>query len=312
MLVSVETFSSLRYVLSKVNIIAVLLVLLCLIAPMFIIQEMTQETETVGSAATATVALGTIIRSNGRNILKSTFMSAIRTGLRAVTRRLIRTMLPMLLRLFLPTMRTSTVRNMEDIDADFPQPLFLALGLGIISLTLSFYGVVVWHPILEVSDFAMGLSLITVSILAGLNIAIHYGIMAWAGIKYDVKTSLRTSLDGMILQAYFTGALSFLPLASDVELKGETAAKAKVSTMALLVLLGLSLVLDTLGILLGMVLLEIWAAQLLLYTFVISFPLQPLEGSDIFAESRLRWFGVFLLIMLAFLLNMPETFYAIL
>ena len=69
--------------MSKVNIIAVLLVLLCLIAPMFIIQEMTQETEKVGSAATATVALGTIIRSNGRNILKSTFMSAIRTGLRA-------------------------------------------------------------------------------------------------------------------------------------------------------------------------------------------------------------------------------------
>ena len=68
---------------------------------------------------------------------------------------------------------------MDEIDADFPQPLFLALGLGIVSLTLSFYGVVVWHPALEVGDFAMGLSLITVSILAGLNIAIHYGIMAW-------------------------------------------------------------------------------------------------------------------------------------
>ena len=47
-------------------------------------------------------------------------------------------------------------------------------------------------------------------------------------------------------------------------------------------------------------------------TFVISFPLQPLEGSDIFADSRLRWFGVFLLVLTAFLLNMPETFYAIL
>ena len=32
-------------------------------------------------------------------------------------------------------------------------------------------------------------------------------MMAWAGIKYDVKTSLRTSLDGMILQAYFTGCI---------------------------------------------------------------------------------------------------------
>jgi putative Mn2+ efflux pump MntP len=136
--------------------------------------------------------------------------------------------------------------------------------------------------------------------------------MAWAGIKYDVKTSLRTSLDGMILQAYFTGALSFLPLASDVELKGETENKAKCSAMALLMLLGISLTLDTLGVLLGMVLLEVWAAQMLLYTFVISFPLKPLEGSDVFAASRLQWFGIFLLVLLAFLLNMPETFYAIL
>ena len=59
MLVDVGSSKFSRYVLSKVNIIAVLLVLLCLIAPMFIIQEMTQETEAVGSAATATVALGT-------------------------------------------------------------------------------------------------------------------------------------------------------------------------------------------------------------------------------------------------------------
>ena len=297
---------------SKANVIAGVLVLGCLIAPMFIIQEMTQDTEEVASAATATVALGTIIRSNGRNILKSTFMSAVRTGLRAVTRRLIRTMLPMLLRLFLPSMRTSTIQNMDALEKDFPQPLFIGLGLGVLSLTLSFYGVVLWHPFLEVGNFATGLTLFTLSILAGLNLVIHYGVMAWAGLKYDVKTSLRTSLDGMILQAYFTGALSYLPLSSDVELKGETLNKAKCSAMALLSLLGISLFMDTVGVLLGWVILELWAAQLLLYTFVISFPLKPLEGSDIFAGSRLQWVGVFTLVLLTFLLNMPETFYAIL
>ena len=297
---------------SKANVIAGVLVLGCLIAPMFIIQEMTQDTEEVASAATATVALGTIIRSNGRNILKSTFMSAVRTGLRAVTRRLIRTMLPMLLRLFLPSMRTSTIQNLDALEKDFPQPLFIGLGLGVLSLTLSFYGVVLWHPFLEVGNFATGLTLFTLSILAGLNLVIHYGVMAWAGLKYDVKTSLRTSLDGMILQAYFTGALSYLPLSSDVELKGETLNKAKCSAMALLSLLGISLFMDTVGVLLGWVILELWAAQLLLYTFVISFPLKPLEGSDIFAGSRLQWVGVFTLVLLTFLLNMPETFYAIL
>jgi len=299
-------------VVSKANVIAGVLVLGCLIAPMFIIQEMTQDTEEVASAATATVALGTIIRSNGRNILKSTFMSAVRTGLRAVTRRLIRTMLPMLLRLFLPSMRTSTIQNLDALEKDFPQPLFIGLGLGVLSLTLSFYGVVLWHPFLEVGNFATGLTLFTLSILAGLNLVIHYGVMAWAGLKYDVKTSLRTSLDGMILQAYFTGALSYLPLSSDVELKGETLNKAKCSAMALLSLLGISLFMDTVGVLLGWVILELWAAQLLLYTFVISFPLKPLEGSDIFAGSRLQWGGVFTLVLLTFLLNMPETFYAIL
>ncbi len=296
---------------NKANIIAVVLVLLCLIAPMFIIQEMTQGVEEATSAATATVALGTIIRSNGRNILKSTFMSAVRTGLRAVTRRLIRTMLPMLLRLFLPTMRTSTKRTVNALD-DMEQPLFLGLGLGLVSLTLSFYGVVLWHPFLDAGNFAKGLSLFTLSFLAGFNIVIHYAIMAWAGVKYGVKTSLRTSLDGMILQAYFTGALSYLPLASDVVLKGEVKDKASCSTMALVTLLSLSLLLDTLGVLLGWVILEMWAAQLLLYSFVISFPLKPLEGSDIFAHSRLRWAGVFSLVLLTFLLNMPETFYAIL
>ncbi len=296
---------------NKANIIAVVLVLLCLIAPMFIIQEMTQGIEEATSAATATVALGTIIRSNGRNILKSTFMSAVRTGLRAVTRRLIRTMLPMLLRLFLPTMRTSTKRTVNALE-DMEQPLFLGLGLGLVSLTLSFYGVVQWHPYLEAGNFAKGLSLFTLSLLAGVNIVIHYAIMAWAGLKYGVQTSLRTSLDGMILQAYFTGALSYLPLASDVVLKGETKDKANCSTMALLSLLALSLLLDTLGVLLGWVILEMWAAQLLLYSFVISFPLKPLEGSDIFSHSRLRWAGVFFLVLLTFLLNMPETFYAIL
>ena len=298
--------------ISKTNVIAGILVLVCLIAPMFVIQEMTQDTEGVASAATATVALGTIIRSNGRNILKSTFMSAVRTGLRSVTRRLIRTMLPMLLRLFLPSMRTSTIQNMDVLEEDFPQPLFVGLGLGVLSLTLSFYGVVLWHPFLEANNFATGLTLLTLSVLAGFNLVIHYGVMAWAGLKYDVKTSLRTSLDGMILQAYFTGALSYLPLSSDVELKGETLNKAKCSAMALLSLLGISIFMDTVGVLLGWVILEMWAAQLLLYTFVISFPLKPLEGSDIFAGNRLQWGGVFTLVLLTFLLNMPETFYAIL
>ncbi len=187
---------------------------------MFIIQSLTVLPSETTGAATVTVALGTIIRSNGRNIIKSTFMSAVRTALRAVTRRLIRSMLPLLLRLFLPSFTTSTVSDIEQIEKDNPQPLVIALGLGVITLGLSFYGVVVLHPQLTANDFVLGLPLVTLSVLAGLNIVIHYGVMAWSGIRTNVKTQLRTSFDGMLLQAYFTGALSFLPLASDVEVIG--------------------------------------------------------------------------------------------
>ena len=50
-------------------------------------------------AAATTVAIGAVFRSNSRNFLKSTFMSAIRTALRTWIRRLVRLALPILLAL---------------------------------------------------------------------------------------------------------------------------------------------------------------------------------------------------------------------
>ena len=128
----------------------------------------------------------------------------------------------------------------------------------------------------------------------------------------NVKISLRTPLDGVILQAYFTGALSYLPLASDITLEGTVENKARCSGETLMIMLGISVLLDSFGHLLGWVVLEIWAAQILLYVFVISFPLRPLEGSDVLEHSKAWWFGIFVFVLAAFLFNMPEEFYAIL
>ena len=287
-------------------------VLLCFVAPMFVIANLPQPVHETTSAATVTVALGTIIRSNGRNIIKSTFMSAVRTGLRAVTRRLIRTMLPLFLRLFLPSFRTSAIQDIEVLEKEYPQPLWLSMLMGLIVLTLSFYGVVYFNPNLDANTFERGMSLWMVAGLAGVNLIIHYALMFWGGLRYNVQTQLRTSVDGIILQAYFTGALSYLPLASDVVLTGKTEDKGKTSTFTLLWMLVLSLLLDSCGLFFNLRLLEVWSTQLLLYVFVISFPLKPLEGSDIFAASRKTWAAVFALVLVMFLLNMPEQFYAIL
>ena len=72
--------------ISTRHVIALVAVLVCLLAPMFVIKSVTTGEREMQGAATVTVALGTIIRSNGRNILKSTFMSAIRTGFEPSTR----------------------------------------------------------------------------------------------------------------------------------------------------------------------------------------------------------------------------------
>lgn len=298
--------------ISARHIIAFIAVLVCLIAPMFVIKSVTTSEREIQGAATVTVALGTIVRSNGRNILKSTFMSAVRTGLRTMTRRLVRSILPVLLRLFLPAFKTSTQQDITDIESEHPQPIILSLGLGLVALTLSFYGVVELNSNLKFDTFQRGLSLWTVAILASLSLLIHYALMFWRGLVNNVKISLRTPLDGVILQAYFTGALSYLPLASDITLEGTVENKARCSGETLMIMLGISVLLDSFGHLLGWVVLEIWAAQILLYVFVISFPLRPLEGSDVLEHSKAWWFGIFVFVLAAFLFNMPEEFYAIL
>ena len=103
-----------------------------------------------------------------------------------------------------------------------------------------------------------------------------------------------------------------MPLASDISVEGSKEQKAKCTAKSLLSLIVISLGFDTLGYLFNIPLLYNWGAHLLLYAFVISFPLAPLDGSDIWHYRKKWWFGIFALIIFSFLLNMPETFYEIL
>jgi len=218
----------------------------------------------------------------------------------------------MLLRLFLPAFKTSTTKNMKELEEDNPQSLPIALGMGFVALACSFYGVVHFNPNVDSNTFQRGFSLTTLAILAASTLVVHYCVMVWSGIKNDVKVCLRTSIDGIILQAYFTGALSYLPLASDVELKGTLENKGRCSAMAITVMLALALILDSLGFLFVLPIFEVWSAHILLYVFVISFPLKPLEGSDVFIYHKGWWSLIFCAVLLSFLLNIPESFYAIL
>ncbi|MEL6342579.1 MAG: hypothetical protein AAFV53_05565 [Myxococcota bacterium] len=287
-------------------LVAALSVGLLMILPMFMIKYMATSPETgLGEVNVgATVGLGVLLRTGGRTMLRSTVMGAARTMVRALTRRIVRSFLPMMMRLFLPAFR-STMDNHDDNR----QALWWSLGLGAITLAASFYGVAMLSGNQELLG---GLSAVHMSMMAAVPLVLHYALFVSIGRLTDVAVELRTDIDGVLLQGYFTGAMSYLPLASDIELEGTTRNKGICAAGVLFGFLVAYTALALLGDLTGSALLNGCAAQVLLYAFVLSFPLPPLDGSDVWAHSRWGWLALWLAILLTFLGRMPEAFYDIL
>ena len=297
--------------LSKRNLIAFICVSFFLILPMFVIKNITfdAESQVRDGAAAATAAIGAIFRSNSRTLLRSTIMSALRTSLRAVTRRVVRSFLPIVVRLFLPALQSAAHRSEpENTETAWVMPLLL----GCVTLGLSFTGVVIWSGGADSQTLLYGFSVAVSGIMAASALLTHVVFLFWVSRHSTLTMKIQTPVDGILLQAYFTGALSYLPLSTDITLDGDKVAAGKCAAAALLGLIGLSLVLDSLGLLIQYDILRCWAAHLLLYSFVVSFPLKPLSGADIFACHKGLWGGVFGLSMLCFLLNIPDAFYEIL
>ena len=262
---------------------------------------------TTEHVAATTVAVGAIFRSNSRNFLKSTFMSAVRTALRTWIRRMVRLALPILLRVFLPLLSTKNKKSTEEIQ----QPIGMALVLGFAALWISFYGVVSLHEGLDV-EVLFGFSLGVCATIAATTYLIHALLLWFFSYRHNTVFRISTSIEGLLLQGYFTGALSYLPLASDLSIEGGTKARSQTHLWAMLSMLSTSVVMQIAGAAFSIPLLLCWSTHMLLYVFVISFPLKPLDGSGLFAYSARLWFLVFSLVMLCFLLNMPEFFYRIL
>ena len=257
--------------------------------------------------AATTVAVGAIFRSNSRNFLKSTFMSAIRTALRTWIRRMVRLALPILLRVFLPLLSTKKKKNSEEIH----QPIGLALFLGFVALWCSFYGVITLHTSVS-TEVLFGFSLGVCATMAATTYLLHALLLWGFSHKYETKFRVGTSIEGLLLQGYFTGALSYLPLASDLSIEGLPKNRFDTHMWTIMTMLLGSFVLHAVGDYFTIPLLLALATHMLLYVFVISFPLKPLDGSGLFAYSKRMWFLIFVLVMLCFLLNMPEYFYGIL
>ena len=122
-----------------------------------------------------------------------------------------------------------------------------------------------------------------------------------------VRVIYHTEIDGILLQAYFTGAGSFLPLSTDVEFRGEERAQQSVAIFALTGLFTVFLVLAALRARPGGSP-DLGAAMFLIYSFIYCFPIRPLEGRMVWDRSRLIWLLIALPILLAFLWWLPAEF----
>jgi Zn-dependent protease len=54
------------------------------------------------------------------------------------------------------------------------------------------------------------------------------------------------------------------------------------------------------------------AMMFLIYCFIYSFPIQPLEGYDVFRQSKLVWMCIWIPILISFVKSMPDAYTSIL
>ena len=236
-------------------------------------------------------------------------MLAVRATARTASRRVVRALLRSAVGLFLPSMLGARENGIDH----HKRPL-LSIWIGFFALAVSFAGVLRLTAPSVRSELLQGSSLLLFSLLVASPLLVHSGVMWAACRKRGVALRFQTTFDGLLLQAYFSGAASFMPLASDVELDPDAPAKdrAACATWVLLALLACGLGLELIGGHMGWHLVLCWGGVFLLYAFVFSFPLRPLDGRDIWDHSPWAWLVVWVVVLVLFLKRLPPVLYEVL
>jgi len=129
-----------------------------------------------------------------------------------------------------------------------------------------------------------------------------------SGVAKSLGSLLRheTGVDGGVIQLYFAGAFSFMPLTSDVIVEGDDKTKGKVALAGLLAPSFAAMALWAGWKVTGMIELLFAADAFLIYPMVQTFPLDPLDGVRVWRWNKFIWFLVFLFIMTGFMLAGSE------
>lgn len=260
----------------------------------------------VGTGVLLRVALRRVFRTAARSLLQTTLGTFSRASARTVTRRVVR------LAVKSAAVTVKGRYGEDDLEGTPRQSLKLALGLSLLTLAGSFYGVL-WVIGPEASQAMTGshspLSLAALSAVPMLMFTLLVRLFSrWHG----VEARFSTSWDGMILQAYFTGAGSFLPLATDVEYHGERRAQAWTASSVLGSLLALHWILHFVGRSSGWWTVEFLGVMTIIYAFVYSFPLRPLDGYYLWSDSKWKWAVLWTAMLVSFIRNVPDSVQGIL
>ncbi|MCA8977186.1 MAG: hypothetical protein KDC98_20865 [Planctomycetes bacterium] len=290
-------------------------VLLC--APLFVVhlyrssiggaEGPTSEEVTVGIAVILRATARRFLRTASNSLMRTAFSVVGRASARAATRRVVKAATKV-------TIGMALQRNEDDDDAPEPerrpQSALIALASGALALGLSFWG------ILEISSAEVADKLLYEGRLGVTYACIYVAVplLAYAachrifGQLFGVRISYRTDVEGLLLQGYFTGSGSFLPMTTDVEYDGSQRASCLVATSSLLAMLLLHLGCMWAAHGSGSEHLEFLGAAFLVYAFIYVFPITPLEGTFIWRSSKLLWLLVAAPILAAFLYLLPASF----
>lgn len=126
-----------------------------------------------------------------------------------------------------------------------------------------------------------------------------YFVQSGVARRLGVPLRHETGIDGGLIQLYFAGAFSFMPLSSDVIIRGTTAERGRISLAGILIPMAVSIALWLIWKLSGETMHPVLLASdaFLIYPMVQCFPLDPLDGIRLFRWHKGIWLAVFVFVM---------------
>lgn len=307
---------------------AILCVALLVFVPLLVIHVYVSEEAPApgrGTSETA-VGIGVVLRATirrwfrfgSRKLLRTTIATYSRASARAFTRRVVKTAGRVILGSLvkgrnLPLLTASDQPESSD-QAAAPTRTDtghrFSLLLGCVALSASFLGVLLAQTPDDLAQVtgSGALTLLSASLIAGVPLVVYAVALRAAARLNGGQVHFQTALDGLLLQGYFTGAGSFLPLTTDVQYGGDRSKHHRIAACGLAALYLCHLTFGIAGALSGIYVFQFASAMFLTYCFVFSFPIFPLDGYHLWERSRWLWLACWLPIMVSFIFALPPSF----